>query len=106
MTKNNTIKTIFTNVVPTISQGVTYPEKELLSWKNNTKYQLADDGSLFDRIDILIGNDYYYSIMSTDKIQIGQDLYLVKSANDIYVDNLVTGTNSLIRVLQKFKELI
>lgn len=78
VTRNNTVKTIHANVVTAISQGVTSPQ-ELLRGSPNERYPLADDGSLSDRIDILLGNDYYNTIMSTRKICIGEDLYLVES---------------------------
>ncbi|XP_049887000.1 uncharacterized protein LOC126381584 [Pectinophora gossypiella] len=76
-TQTNKVLTIYANVVPTISKSVPYPDEELKSWKN--KLQLADDGSLDDVVDILLGNDYYFSIMSMEKIKVGDNLYLVQS---------------------------
>ncbi len=68
---------IYANVVPMISQGVPYPQQELRNWEN--REILADDGSLSDQVDILIGNDYYHTFMSTGKKEISENLFLVES---------------------------
>ncbi|XP_045772950.1 uncharacterized protein LOC123872613 [Maniola jurtina] len=75
-TKSKKGKIIYANIVPMISQSVPYAE-ELNNWKH--KVELADDGSLTDQVDILIGNDYYYSFLHSEKIRISEDLYLVDS---------------------------
>ncbi|XP_048003109.1 uncharacterized protein LOC125239537 [Leguminivora glycinivorella] len=76
-TRNDEQKVIFANVVLSITQGIHYPKQNLTKWIPNSKHKLADDGSLSDRIDILIGNDYYLSFLSTNKIQLQENLYLV-----------------------------
>ncbi|XP_073966399.1 uncharacterized protein isoform X2 [Choristoneura fumiferana] len=78
-TRTNNIKTLFANVVPSISHSVPYMNQKLNNWNHIENYVFADDGSLSDRVDILIGNDYYYSLMGMGKIQIKEDLYLVES---------------------------
>ncbi|XP_045782904.1 uncharacterized protein LOC123879305 [Maniola jurtina] len=75
-TKSKKGKIIYANIVPMISQSVPYAE-ELNNWRY--KVELADDGSLTDQVDILIGNDYYYSFLHSEKIRISEDLYLVDS---------------------------
>ncbi|XP_049870496.1 uncharacterized protein LOC126369938 [Pectinophora gossypiella] len=79
VTRDKSIKTFYANVVPSISHGVSQPDKELLDSSTQEKYPLADDGSLSDRIDILLGNDYYFTIISTKKMCIKEGLYLVDS---------------------------
>lgn len=75
-TRTNKERVLYANVVPTITQDVPYP-KETISHCENIA--LADDGSLDGRVDILIGNDYYFSFMSTEKKQIKENLFLVNS---------------------------
>lgn len=77
LTKTETTIIIYANVVPTITQQVSYPEEELNQWKD--KILLADDGSLGDQVDILIGNDYYFTVINTDRKQISDNLFLVNS---------------------------
>lgn len=76
-TRNGETVTLYANVVPMIIQSIPCPENNLSDWKD--KSELADDGSLSDRVDILIGNDYYFSLISTEKIKIKDYLYLVNS---------------------------
>ncbi|XP_047993588.1 uncharacterized protein LOC125232021 [Leguminivora glycinivorella] len=80
-TKEDKLKLLYANVVPVITQGVSCPKEELLRYVNDYDKNLilADDNSLSDRIDILIGNDYYYSFMNTKKIELQENLYLVES---------------------------
>ncbi|XP_048000284.1 uncharacterized protein LOC125237334 [Leguminivora glycinivorella] len=77
--KNNNSRIIYVNVVPTITREVCTQNKDFLDWEHHNKYVLADDGSLEDRIDILIGNDYYQSIMLPERVEIKENLYLVNS---------------------------
>lgn len=65
------------NVVPMITHGVRYfgPDRE----RGNSKYDIADDGSLGDRVDLLIGNDYYFSLLLPEKIEIQENLFMVNS---------------------------
>lgn len=79
MARNGSSKTIFANVVPSISQSVPHPEGRMLDQQIRKKYVLADDGSLSDKVDILLGNDYYFTVILMNKVCIGQDLYLVES---------------------------
>ncbi|XP_047996335.1 uncharacterized protein LOC125234172 [Leguminivora glycinivorella] len=77
--KNNNSRIIYVNVVPTITREVCTQNKDFLDWEHHNKYVLAYDGSLEDRIDILIGNDYYQSIMLPERVEIKENLYLVNS---------------------------
>lgn len=76
-TRTNEVVILFANVVPTISDGVAYPDQALNKWKERAT--LADDGSLSSIIDILIGNDYYFSLISTGKVKLSDNLFLVES---------------------------
>ncbi|XP_041985487.1 uncharacterized protein LOC121737823 isoform X2 [Aricia agestis] len=71
-------KVMYANVVPHITNSVPTPNK---LWKgDHPKHMImADDGTSGDQVDILIGNDYYHSIMSHEKIRISEDLYMVNS---------------------------
>lgn len=69
--------TLLANVVPVISHGVPYPHLDLSHWED--KSELADDGSHHDQVDILIGNDYYFSVISEQKIKLRENLYMVQS---------------------------
>lgn len=65
------------NAVPTISQDIPYPKDELSKYRN--ELILADDGSLEGQVDLLIGNDYYFTLMSTEKRKVKENLYLINS---------------------------
>ncbi|XP_049864868.1 uncharacterized protein LOC126366028 [Pectinophora gossypiella] len=77
LTRTNEEVVLYANVVPTIAQHVSYPGEELYHWKNECI--LADDGSLGDQVDILIGNDYYFTVIDTTKKRITENLFLVDS---------------------------
>lgn len=66
------------NVVPFITADVVCP-KLIPNKRNNKNIILADDGTLGAQVDILIGNNYYYTFMRPQRIQYGNHLYLVKS---------------------------
>ncbi|XP_073955010.1 uncharacterized protein [Choristoneura fumiferana] len=68
--------TVYANMVPLICHQIPYYHKiDGL----HRKIILADDGSLGERVDILIGNDYYFSLIGTKKITIQENLHLVDS---------------------------
>lgn len=73
--KNKTI-TLLANAVPTITKGVEMPVIDLGKRKDIT---LADDGSLGERVDILVGNDYYFNLIGTEKIRLQDNLFLINS---------------------------
>ncbi|KAI5637128.1 putative peptidase (DUF1758) domain-containing protein [Phthorimaea operculella] len=68
---------LFVNVVPMITDGVAYPKDFLEVLKD--EFELADDGSLMNQVDMLIGNDYFDKIMSTKKIEIQENVFLIES---------------------------
>lgn len=78
-TRTNKRLVVYANVVPSITNGISTHSQELEEWKHQNDYLLADDGSLSDRVDILIGNDYFYTFMSTEKVELRENLYLVNS---------------------------
>lgn len=75
-TRDMSKQSIYANVIPMICTGIPVASRELGNWKQK---ELLADNSSSDQIDILIGNDYYYSFMKTKKIQIRENLYLVDS---------------------------
>lgn len=79
VTRINKTKIIYANVVSSITEGIACPTRKWLEQKREDKYVMADDGSLSDQVDILIGNDYYYALMSTEKIRLKENLYLINS---------------------------
>lgn len=83
VTRTGVSRIIEANVVPHITNGIRAPmfhEPDKI-WNNVQLRDLtyADDGSCGDKIDILIGNDYYNSLMSQEKISVTEDLFLVNS---------------------------
>lgn len=54
-----------------------YPSKILVKLRNDSN--LADEGSLNERVDILIGNDYYFSLLSTSNEELNENLFLTDS---------------------------
>ncbi|XP_063379405.1 uncharacterized protein LOC134666184 [Cydia fagiglandana] len=78
-TKTNELKLIYVNIVRSMTHEVSTFSKDFLEWEHRNKYILSDDGSLEDQVDILIGNDYYQSLMLSEKIEIKENLYLVNS---------------------------
>lgn len=83
MTRTGVSRRIHANVVPHITHGIRTPVFRNLAqvWSDTRlkDLKMADDGSCGDKIDILIGNDYYHSFMSHEKISVTQDLFLVNS---------------------------
>lgn len=78
-TKTNKMKLMYVNIVPTMTHDISSFNKDFSEWKHRSKYSLSDDGSLGDQIDILIGNDYYQSLMLSEKVKIKENLYIVDS---------------------------
>ncbi|XP_061717738.1 uncharacterized protein LOC133525496 [Cydia pomonella] len=82
-TRTNNKTSIYANVVTRITNSVpSIPvEIEGLNIKEITPKTviLADDFSMGDQVDILIGNDYYDSLMSGARIKVLDNLYLVES---------------------------
>lgn len=76
--QNNKTKTLYVNVVPIISEGIPCSQHELNTRICQEIYELADDGSFKDRIDILIGNDYYFSLMSNERRKRCNQIFMVK----------------------------
>ncbi|XP_052739599.1 uncharacterized protein LOC128198522 [Bicyclus anynana] len=76
-TRTNKVLTIYTNVIPYITQNIPCPNIEL--GQRRDQFILADDGSLSTRVDILIGNNYYFNIINKDKEEIKPNLFLVDS---------------------------
>ncbi|XP_045777259.1 uncharacterized protein LOC123875465 [Maniola jurtina] len=99
VTQSKAIRTVCANVVPSISQGVPHPEKDLLDCKIKENYILADNGTLSDRVDILLGNDYYYTIMSTKKVRIAEDLYLIESEFGWMLSGKISENNNTVEQL-------
>lgn len=76
-TRTGEIVAIHANCVELISRGGIPHLK--LDYEQDT-YLLADDGSLGDQVDILVGNDYYFSIVHERKFKLKENLYLVDSS--------------------------
>lgn len=83
LTKLQKMRTIYANVVPHITKNVPCPfgniQNNIQNIPNIDQMVLADDGSRGDSVDILLGNDYYYSFMSNQKVEVSENLYLVNS---------------------------
>lgn len=85
ITRTNIYRMIYANVVPHITQGIQCPNgtAEQLTDTNHElnwdKMIMADDGSICGDIDLLIGNYYYYTCMSNEKLQIQRDFGLIWS---------------------------
>lgn len=82
VTKTKRTKIIYANVVPCITQSVPCPIGNISNFKDVLPIKdiiFADDGSRNDQVDILLGNDYYYSFMSHVKVEVNEDLFLVKT---------------------------
>lgn len=83
ITRTGITRRIHANVVSYITEGINPPIRNELTLTQNlaseNKMVMADDGSCGDRIDILLGNYYYHSFMSDDKITFNQNLFLVTS---------------------------
>lgn len=86
MTKKGSCMNIEANIISTITKGVPAPNIRLL---NKPEVNLADDGSQKDDVDILIENDYYFSIILTERIKLKENLYLV----DSHFGWIVSGIN-------------
>lgn len=78
-TRTNKMKLMYVNIVPAMTHDISSFNKDFSEWKYRSKYSLSDDGSLGDQIDILIGNDYYQSLMLSGKVEIKENLYIVNS---------------------------
>lgn len=63
--------------VPSISVGVPYPAIKLEGLDENLIF--ADDGSLSPDLDILAGNDYYFTLVEQKRINLADNLYLIES---------------------------
>ncbi|XP_073961562.1 uncharacterized protein isoform X2 [Choristoneura fumiferana] len=73
-TKRGIEKNINVNIVPHITDRIPKPNIP----KNNLVDVLADSGSPENQaIDVLIGNDYYFSFIKNNTVQIDSDLFLV-----------------------------
>lgn len=77
LTRLNKVITLHANVVPSISVGVPYPDINLEGLDENLI--LADDGSLSPDIDILVGNDYYFTLIEQKRINLADNLFLIES---------------------------
>lgn len=83
-TKINKRMIIHANVVPHITKDVPTLPHDITQQVRDSDHRLksiviADDTSLGNRVDILLGNDYYFSLINGEKIQISDNLYLVNS---------------------------
>lgn len=76
VTKRNIRKRIQVNVVSHITEDIAVPQ---ISDLNLPLDILADDGSLGERIDLLIGNDYYLSFVKPEHRKINEGLTLVNT---------------------------
>lgn len=82
VTRTNKKLNIYANAVPHITHSVPciYEFAKGLDYVNqNQGVILADDGSRKDQVDILLGNDYYYSFMKNEIIKVATNLHLVNS---------------------------
>ncbi|XP_049870313.1 uncharacterized protein LOC126369792 [Pectinophora gossypiella] len=82
VTRTNTRTTIHANIVPLITNRVPCPYDNIRNIEeliHDEDIILADDGSRDDQVDILIGNDYYYSFMANKRVKVDENLYLVKT---------------------------
>lgn len=81
VTRTNKRRKIHANVVSHITESVPCPYGNILNdnYGLDKNEILADDGSRNDQVDILLGNDYYHSFMSNQKIKIDTDFFLVNS---------------------------
>ncbi|CAG9764383.1 unnamed protein product [Ceutorhynchus assimilis] len=83
VTRCNISSMIYANVVPYITKGVKSPHQlsaNLNKYRSVTDSMLmADDGSKGDKIDILIGNDYYSHFLLNETKEVSLGLYLINS---------------------------
>lgn len=77
-TKNN--RYIQANIIDTITEKIEEIQQPIMQLIPEGKHiRMADDNSEGNRIDLLIGNDYYYSFVHSEKVQLHDDLYIVNS---------------------------
>ncbi|CAH0721448.1 unnamed protein product, partial [Brenthis ino] len=92
-------RSIYANVVPHNTNSVQAPvfnnSAKLLQNSRLNKLILADDGSYGDKIDILIGNDYYHTFISNEKLCISYNLFLVSSDFGWVWSGRVNETNTV-----------
>ncbi|CAH0722821.1 unnamed protein product, partial [Brenthis ino] len=92
-------RSIYANVVPHITNSVQAPvfnnSVKLLQDSRLNKLILADDGSYGDKIDILIGNDYYHTFISNEKLCISDNLFMVSSDFEWVWSGRVNETNTV-----------
>ncbi|XP_063635169.1 uncharacterized protein LOC134805902 [Cydia splendana] len=77
VTQTGEIVSINVNIVPVIARGVPYLGPDRRLW--NPEYKLADNGSFGDRIDLLVGNDYYLSLLLPEIIELKEDLFMINT---------------------------
>lgn len=73
-TKRDIVKKILVNIVPRITDRV--PVAKL---KHKDVDIPADDDSLGENIDVLVGNDLYCSFLRDDRVKINANLYLINT---------------------------
>ncbi|XP_026331550.1 uncharacterized protein LOC113238917, partial [Hyposmocoma kahamanoa] len=74
-TGRETTRKIRANVVPHITNRISVPKVD----KKICVDLLADDGSAGEKIDILIGNDYYFSFFKSESKKLCDNLFLINT---------------------------
>ncbi|XP_073959385.1 uncharacterized protein [Choristoneura fumiferana] len=88
LTKRGIRSTIQVNIVPHITDRVPIAK---LDYSQVDLH--ADDDSVGEKIDLLIGNDFYCSFMRNDKIEISNNLYLIDTdfgyilSGNVYIED-------------------
>lgn len=83
VTRTKERATVHANVVPHITNSIStlsYSPSDAQAETITKDMVFADDNSLGERVDVLIGNDYYFSFINGEKIQVTDNLYLVNSS--------------------------
>lgn len=74
-TKRGIVRRVEVNIVPSITQRV-----PITTFRSDATVDiLADDDSVGEVVDLLIGNDYYFSFIRTERVQVQENIYLVNS---------------------------
>lgn len=76
--KTDQTKILFANTINHITTNINCPNQiESLKDLNVQNKIIADDNSLGGQVDILVGNDYFFSLINEHKVEIKSNLYLV-----------------------------
>ena len=79
---NSSTADIYTNIVPQIASSIKREAVNIKELKNYKGTELADTlpgATEISNVNLLIGNDYYYHFVKSEKIELCPGLYLISS---------------------------